>query len=54
MDRIDIALAPDLDIKAQDFVDAWNAGEESRADADAEVRKDAVAAVNYYFLELDD
>ena len=31
MDRINIALAPDLDIKAQDFVDAWNASEESRA-----------------------
>ena len=31
VDRINIALAPDLDIKAQDFVDAWNASEESRA-----------------------
>lgn len=31
MDRLNIALAPDLDIKAQDFVDAWNASEESGA-----------------------
>ena len=31
MDRINVALAPDLGIAAQDFVDAWNDGEESRA-----------------------
>lgn len=31
VDRINVALAPDLDIKAQDFVDAWNASEESHA-----------------------
>ena len=31
MDRINIALAPDLGIKAQEFIDAWNASEENRA-----------------------
>ena len=31
MDPITIALAPDLGIEAKDFVDAWNASEESRA-----------------------
>lgn len=31
VDRITIALVPDLGITVQDFVDAWNAHEESRA-----------------------
>jgi hypothetical protein len=31
VDRIDIALAPDLSLGAQDFVDAWNAGADRRA-----------------------
>src|SRR5512144_1157680 len=31
VDRITIALAPDLGITVQDFVDAWNAREESHA-----------------------
>lgn len=36
MERITIALAPDLPVKARDFVDAWNAGEDSRTVALAE------------------
>ena len=36
MDRINIALAPDLGIKAHDFVEAWNTGEDRRAIATAQ------------------
>jgi hypothetical protein len=39
VDRINVAPAPDLGIETEDFVDAWNASEESRAVALAKAER---------------